>query len=108
MSKTRRKYGKLMLEKGLIADPQSEKAAGKKSRFRPYRIFTYRGITFFLAAKGENTLIYTLDKTTNQPELQLTVPKKEALKAAQALAKVAIAEHYLATIDMGAEELEED
>lgn len=76
----------------------------KKSRKpRLHRIFTYRGVPFFLSPSKQNadhTIISIMNKETNTPEPQLTVPRSEAIKAAQSLAKIVLTEEYLSGLEV--------
>lgn len=78
------------IKKGIVT-----RAARKTRSPRAYRVFNYRGVTFFFAVKDGNTSIYVLNKDTQLPEHQLDVPKERAVKAAQALAKMILTKNYL-------------
>lgn len=84
----------LVVETVQVVQKPVKAKAPKKRRERPYRIFNYRGITFFLINKGDNTIICTLD-ADKKPHPRIEVPRAQAIKAAQALAKLSITESTL-------------
>lgn len=65
---------------------------------RAFRVFTYRGVRFFLNNRGDRTSISILDDN-GQPQPMAEVPRNQAKKAAQALAKVALTEKWLDSIE---------
>lgn len=87
------------VEAAIAAVPKAKKT--RKPRL--HRIFTYRGVPFFLSPSKQNadhTIISIMNKETNTPEPQLTVPRSEAIKAAQSLAKIVLTEEYLSGLEV--------
>lgn len=71
----------------------------KERRNKPLRAFNYRGVAFFLAKKDSGTTsIYVMNRHTSSLDLQAEVDTPSAVKAAQALAKIVIAERELEAI----------
>lgn len=71
----------------------------KTRKGRVHRVFNYRGITFFLVTKNETSVVYILDKATGNAKPCIQVSRRDALKAAQALAKIAITEAELESLE---------
>lgn len=77
----------------------SAKKVIKSRGARKNRIFSYRGFSFLVTNKGDVSAIAIFDPATNGAEHQLTVPNSKVKQACAELAKVALAERTLSSLE---------
>lgn len=78
--------------------PSAPKAVRK--RVRKNRIFSYRGLTFFIKVEQETATVFSVDAGNKAAKAYLTVKSADADKAARVVARIILSERELEDLEV--------